>query len=476
METRIFDEDFDENKYMYQLAELLQKMHSEEIQAYEDAEKEIRKVWKDYGQNEIFDLVTGGVKIADYEWKLDKSIYKDFFALCDATGLYYSIDLDDSKLLRGPLVYYYLVCFKKKGHPTKKKEIIDFRENIIQFLNKSSNLLRQSEKSICEADLEKKYILGIVDNIRNIILICINIEIGLYNDLSKFFLLEIGQESKVYDCVRYISRCYRIFEKILFGDCNIQSIKEEIKSMLEFCVGIVNRDFDNAIKLNQENYNGYFRLHREADSMYENYVTMKYSLKYNKNSFDKLDFSSVSLCGILSGALELPIVFNLFFKRQQTSFHYVNIPGEYLDRHKELYKQYLSKINKERDMILFDDNVMTGSTVQHAVDYINNSTEYNIRKCFFLRHPEINRIYQMKAWNKAVSIGFLRNDCFGYINHSPYSKIKKETNFGGEFLDELGIFTLTGEYFLKYLFKNGLYEIGSEVDYFAQKTYFERKS
>ncbi|WP_207648617.1 hypothetical protein, partial [Clostridium sp. N3C] len=81
-----------------------------------------------------------------------------------------------------------------------------------------------------------------------------------------------------------------------------------------------------------------------------------------------------------------------------------------------------------------------------------------------LRHPEINRIPQMKAYNKAVSVDFLKKSCIGLINHSPYSKIKYETNYYGEYLDELGVFTLTGEFFLRYLFKNGLYGKNSEVD------------
>jgi hypothetical protein len=52
----------------------------------------------------------------------------------------------------------------------------------------------------------------------------------------------------------------------------------------------------------------------------------------------------------------------------------------------------------------------------------------------------------------------------GMFNRSPYSKIKERTNYGGEFLYELGVFTISGFKLVEYLYKNGLFEKGSEVD------------
>lgn len=57
----------------------------------------------------------------------------------------------------------------------------------------------------------------------------------------------------------------------------------------------------------------------------------------------------------------------------------------------------------------------------------------------------------------------LNKKAYGMTFDSPYTKIKQNTNYGNEYLDELGIFTLTGDLFLKLLYKNGHFFPNTEV-------------
>ncbi|RRR99068.1 hypothetical protein CWI01_00190, partial [Streptococcus pneumoniae] len=51
----------------------------------------------------------------------------------------------------------------------------------------------------------------------------------------------------------------------------------------------------------------------------------------------------------------------------------------------------------------------------------------------------------------------------GGIFPAPYSKIKFGTNIAKQYLDELQIFTLSGDEILRLLYKNGLFSEESEV-------------
>lgn len=475
MKNEIVIENFDEKEYLNKLAKLLEDKQKCERQVYRKIELLIEKKWGGVNSRDIFEPITGGVKILDWEWELDQSNYKKMFSITERHSLCYAMDLEDSKLLRGPLVYYYIVCNKAKKGDLKKNQINNYKKNIIGFLKECKNALKNVSGKQCGENLEKKYLLGMVDNIRNILLVLLNIEIGMKRDYRESFLLETGKENSLLPYIQYIKKCYDVFEKLLLKECNIYKVREKLMILICFTICETQNVFSNVI--NRENTNCFFRLHREADNMYENYVSMKYCIiEYMKKHKSK-DLKTIIPCGILSGALELPIVFLNFVSKDLSEYTYINLPGDYLERHK-VWKRNNKEIKDKQGekVILFDDNVMTGSTIQYAINYINSNTLYEVEECIFLRHPEINRIYQMKSYNKAVNVEFLQDECLGYINHSPYSKIREGTNWGGEFLDEVGVFTLTGEFFLRYLFKNGLFQKESEVDYFGKKEYYQKEN
>ena len=115
------------------------------------------------------------------------------------------------------------------------------------------------------------------------------------------------------------------------------------------------------------------------------------------------------------------------------------------------------------DYILLDDNALTGQTLQNSYNFLKRQdNDVNI---FLVRHPNINRIEQSKIYGHCLNLDNYNKSVFGMVFDSPFSRLKANTNWGNEFLDELGVFTKTGDAFLKCLYKNGLFKQNTEVSY-----------
>lgn len=114
-----------------------------------------------------------------------------------------------------------------------------------------------------------------------------------------------------------------------------------------------------------------------------------------------------------------------------------------------------------------DDNLVTGRTLQIAVNMLVNRNIYPDR-VFVVRYPAINRIKHMFLPNHGAPdpdlfweyiYGLTSPTPYSRLNH-PYSYKKKPTDM---YLNELGEFNKTRTYVLDLLFKNGLYSPNGEV-------------
>lgn len=91
----------------------------------------------------------------------------------------------------------------------------------------------------------------------------------------------------------------------------------------------------------------------------------------------------------------------------------------------------------------------------------------SIHKLILLRGPSIARLEQVRCSGIAINL-----DCFesstilGALYPCPYTRLKKNTNYGGMYLDELKLFSYGAEAFLKALYKNNTFIKDSEVDIF----------
>ena len=72
----------------------------------------------------------------------------------------------------------------------------------------------------------------------------------------------------------------------------------------------------------------------------------------------------------------------------------------------------------------------------------------------------------MKNSGAAINLELFGHSILGGIFTSPYTRLKSGTNYGGMYLDEMGLFSYGAEVFLKALYKNNTFIRDSEVDIF----------
>ena len=83
-----------------------------------------------------------------------------------------------------------------------------------------------------------------------------------------------------------------------------------------------------------------------------------------------------------------------------------------------------------------------------------------------MRHPNVNRIAQLEHFDIALNIDLVDKYIYGMITDTPYTKIKKGTNYNDMFVNELNIFSIMTEVFLKALYCNNSFIKDSQVDIF----------
>lgn len=458
-------ENFDASEYSLQLSQFLDKIHNDYSIEYSRVVQQVAKKWQ-CDLYDIFDKVTGGVFVRDNECYLLNSSLSVLFFEKEDSGLIYSCPLDNGILLRGPHVYYYLICFKAKYQNPTVDNVIIWWNNIKNFLCKLKNAIKKDEKiefTERQTKIQTKYIMGCLDNLRSFTLICLNSEAILISD-EKCNFITIKDNKFLQKNVETLNDIHGLLNSLLFMKCSIVDIYSDLLQIIWNVEKNVDEVFGKLVELSDENTNGRcLKLHREVDSYIENYVTLNYA--YGQIEEELRDKNTnIYLCGILNGAVEIVVMMQKIAQKYDLESAYLVVPGDYLSRHRENTCILWNDKEQEKSAYLVDDNVMTGSTIKTAMKYMNEQINCSIKKCILIRHPDINRIPQMEAYQEAVSVDFLEKYCVGLLNESPYSKIKPNTNIGGEYLDELGIFTLTGDYFLRFLYKNGIYGENSEVE------------
>jgi hypothetical protein len=218
----------------------------------------------------------------------------------------------------------------------------------------------------------------------------------------------------------------------------------------------------------KENYSKDFRAYRETDNFAENFITCYLMLQKDSNIFNK------GICGLCYGGLELPIIMKsiddrindvsiLKFNKNVTGY----TKKQSLElRFFDIYKIggiELFGIDKQKEYVIFDDNLLTGKTMQLAITTFYD-IGINVDKIVVVRYPGVNRISQMFMPNHgAVDYRHFFNFIEGLYFSSPYSwRDPYSTNM---YEDSLGIFDLNRRKILECLAKNGDYSKKSEVLY-----------
>lgn len=422
------------------------------------------------GMDDVFDCSSGSVKIPMYEWEMldSDNPLKKLFAISDNGSLLYALRDNFNYLLRGSKNYYYFLAnrqVKNNKDYTSWEDVKGWYENNIVFINHSLETLN-IEYQYSDI-INKKFFLGLLDNIRNIVLILINHKlIQFYND--KNILINISScknidIDKLYN-ILYLTE--NLMTKICFENNFLIKINEikEILSLIDFSI---NKDFFEFLTMSQEkDYSKEYRTYREIDNFAENYLTVKI------DSDKKEKGNNFGVCGMCYGGLELPIIYKVIDNNinDVLLFNFgKNISGY---RNKQLVDLRKFNINnlggilkvgniQSNNIILLDDNVLTGKTMQLTINSLYD-IGINVPNINIVRYPGINRVNQMFMKNHgAVDYNLFFEYVTGLCFQSPYSWVDEMEE--SSYLDSLGVFDLNREKIIECLIKNHDYKNNSEV-------------
>lgn len=439
-----------------------------------------------FGENDgidsLFDKSSGSVIIPMYEWELvSDSSLKDFWSSKENGHFKYLMRDNKNYLLRGSSTYYYLISNRKSENGkdvTSKKDVMNWHNNYIQFLDNAFNaVLKTDDLNII---INKKLLLGVLDNCRNALLVIMNHKL-VSNNLNSNILLDISSNKN--------KDFFAIYNTLL-------EIEDSMSNMCFKNGFIINKDFvcnvikqskkiltDNLsieeITKDKQNYSKDYRTYREIDNFGENYTAVSlYQEKRNGND----DF--INACGLSYGGIELPIIAKTIDKSRIESLLLLKFNREVsgysnkqlLDLRNFNINEYGGLINshlfQNSHLDLFDDNVLTGKTLQLAINSLYDCN-IDVKNICIVRYPGTNRIEQMFSDNTAaVDFHLFFDYIYGLCFSSPYSwkdNEWKDKNGKVSYEDTLGVFDLNRKKIIECLIKNHDYSEESEVGEYKRR-------
>lgn len=425
--------------------------------------------------DDLFDKESGSIIIPMYEMELiQNSPLKEFWLSSENESLMYSLRDNNNYLLRGSKTYYYFISNRmsiNKKDVTSKEDVISWYKNNKKFLNDSINAILSTEN--LNNQVNKKLLLGILDNCRNVLLVLINHYL-VSNYFDKNILLDISldgenRNNKLYTTIIEIERLMSkiCFESLYFVD------KEKVIEIINNTGKVLLNNMKQEIEKDDEkDYSKNYRAYREIDNFAENYIAV--SLYKENCDNNKL----ANACGLSYGGIELPILAKIVDKNRIERMLLLKFNKEVsgyknkqlLDLRKFNIKDFSGLINSEifenTNVDLFDDNTLTGKTLQIAINALYDCN-INVNNICIVRYPSINRINQMFLDNpSAIDYNLFFNYIYGLCFSSPYSwKDNNWKNEKGEtdYTDSLGVFDLNRKKIVECLIKNHDYKEDSEV-------------
>ena len=433
------------------------------------------------GIDDLFDKFSGSVVVPMYEMELlNDSPLKTFWLTQNDGNQIYSIRDNNNYLLRGSGAYYYFISNRISNNGTDvttKSNVINWYENYIKFFE-------SSKKSVLATDdlnyeINKKLLLGILDNCRNSLLILLN-HFLVSNYFNESVLVDISSNEKkeVTELYKALMITEKVFSKICFEIGYIIDKKDIVE-----CIDNVKRILTNNLKIELESkdkgdYSKDYRAYREIDNFAENYIAV--SLYKEKSNID----TSKNVCGLSYGGIELPILSKiinengverlLILKFGKNVSGYTN--KQLIDLRNFNINKYGGLMNcdilENSNVDLFDDNVLTGKTLQLAVNSLYDCN-INVSNICIVRYPSINRIDQM-FFNSPSAIDYhlFFDYIYGLCFSSPYSW--KDDNWKIEngkidYTDTLGVFDLNRKKIIECLIKNHDFNQNSEVGEYRRR-------
>ncbi len=414
---------------------------------------------------QIFDKRAGGVLFKDWEWAQisNSNVLKNLFETRENGKLNYCLETDEGRILRGADTYYYFLTNKGKSQKLNSDIVYNWALNNENFLTLALDGLNYISG---DNVYERRLVLGVLDNIRNLSLIMLNMNIiSFANKQNSVISLSFPKQNSGLDIwSRLCKECVNIINQICFSNKTEKELLPDIQTVLKGFLDNYMKNVKGALQNSTSiDLDKSFRSYREIDNYIENYIAMHYSIQNIKKNNPSILNKQFNFIGATYGGLELPFIANSILS-DEILMSAILLQSKYSGRTPENYLN--QKINTTKDIprgdfnVLSDDNVLTGKTLQSMINLLF-SNDIAINNISVVRYPSINRVDQMIAENSAVDVSKFFNYIQGLVFSSPYTKIKSNTN--EKYLDELGIFNKDRRRLLEYLYKNGKFKENSEV-------------
>ena len=341
------------------------------------------------GIDSLFDKSSGSIIIPMYEWELISSnSLKDFWSSKENGYFKYLMRDDNNYLLRGSSTYYYFLSNRKSENGkdiTSKTDVLNWHNNYIQFLTEAEDAISKTKD--INSITNKKLLLGVLDNCRNALLIIMNHQL-VSNNLDDNILLDISSKTN-----KTFLNMYSALLKIEDSMSNIcfkndfYIDKDYVCDALKQSREILNNNLliEKRSK-DKQNYSKDYRTYREIDNFGENYTAVSL---YQRNRNNKDDL--INVCGLSYGGIELPIIAKIIDKNKIERLLLLKFNKEVSGySNKQLMNLRTFDINKYGGLInpdlfqdsnldLFDDNVLTGKTLQLAINSLYDCN-INVKK------------------------------------------------------------------------------------------------
>ena len=434
------------------------------------------------GMDALFDKSSGSIKIPMYEWEINQSNpLKEFWSFEKNQCFKYLIRDDCNYLLRGSSTYYYFISnrISENGKDiTSRNDVLAWHNNYIKFFYDANEALLETKD--INSIFNKKLLLGILDNCRNVLLVIMNHKLVHYG-VNDNILLDISlKENRTF---------FDIYDTLLKVEENMSNICFKSKFFIDkdFICSLVTKTKDLLIdNLRDENlseekddYSKDYRAYREIDNFGENYtaVSLYQEKRNNKNDF-------INACGLSYGGIELPIIAKIVDKNRVERLLLLKFNKEVsgysnkqlIDLRKFNINEYGGLVNsnsfQNSNFDLFDDNVLTGKTLQLAINSLYDCN-IGVKNICIVRYPGINRIDQMFLNNiAAVDFHLFFDYIYGLCYSSPYSW--KDNGWQDEdgvvdYKDSLMVFDLNRKKIVECLIKNHDYRENSEVGNYRRR-------
>lgn len=241
------------------------------------------------GIDDLFDKESGSIIIPMYEMELlQNSPLKDFWISSENGSLIYSLRDNNNYLLRGSKTYYYFISNRisiNRKDITSKEDVISWYKNNEKFLNDSINVILSTEN--LNNQINKKLLLGVLDNCRNILLVLINhYLVSNYFDKNILFDISLEGENRNNKLYNTIMEIERLMSGICFESQYIVDKEKTIEIINNTRKVLLNNMTQELEKDDEKDYSKNYRAYREIDNFAENYIAVSlYKEKCDNNRF-----------------------------------------------------------------------------------------------------------------------------------------------------------------------------------------------